>query len=136
MDEGIPAELAVAAEPVLHDLAAAGLRVQLVASDWGDARQCTAMAWWPDGTGCGVRIDLDESAAERVARVADQLQEPAVEGLPALGRPAVWPECPDHPDRHPLQAACRDGMAVWTCPAGGRVVARIGELGALFSGTA
>lgn len=128
MDEGIPGAVARAAEPVLHDLAVVGLRPRLAADRPGDAGEQRAMTWWPDGAGYGVWVHVDEAFEACVARLADQLQDAAVETLPGLGRPAVWPECPDHPDRHPLQALCVDGAAAWVCPREGRVVARIGEL--------
>lgn len=130
MDEGIAAELVAALEPVLRDLAATGLQLVVTPDDWGEVMQRTAMCRWPDGSGTGVWVLVEETLAEGVARVADQVQDLVVESLPARGLPAVWPECPDHPDRHPLQARCVDGAAVWVCPREGRVVARIGGLAA------
>jgi hypothetical protein len=128
VDEGIPVAVAAAAEPVLHDLAVVGLRPRVAADRPGDAGEQRAMTWWPDGTGYGVWVRGDEGFEACVARLADQLQDAAVEALPGLGRPAVWSECPDHPGRHPLQALILDGLAVWACPREGRVVARVGEL--------
>lgn len=61
--------------------------------------------------------------------LADQIQEAAVEALPSMGRAAVWPECPDHPNGHPLQAIVFDAAAVWTCPRTGHHISEIGRLG-------
>jgi hypothetical protein len=52
-----------------------------------------------------------------------------VEELAAQGRPATWPECPIHPDTHPLTPLARDATAVWCCPRTGQVVSAIGALG-------
>lgn len=68
---------------------------------------------------------------QRIAGVADQVQEWAVEELWRTGRPATWPECPWHPGSHPMTAVARDGRAGWTCPGSGREAGLIGTLGAL-----
>jgi hypothetical protein len=47
-----------------------------------------------DGTAQGVYAMAVESLPQRVASVADQVQEWAVEALWRAGRPATWPECP------------------------------------------
>ncbi|MFF1823390.1 hypothetical protein ACFVWG_39175 [Kribbella sp. NPDC058245] len=64
---------------------------------------------------------------------------------PALERSAVWPvwpECPDHPNAHPLRPVAKGDQALWVChhavqttgdlvPAAaesGRAVAEIGQL--------
>ncbi|MFE2567738.1 hypothetical protein [Streptomyces mirabilis] len=76
----------------------------------------------PDGTGQGVY-------GVGLAEVADGVQDWAVEALWGEGKPAVWPECPAHPDSHPLGAAVVEEVAVWVCPKEGEVpVYRIGEL--------
>ena len=67
-------------------------------------------------------------APERLADLADQLQEWEVEELAAAGRPATWPECPQHPDSHPLAPQARGDQAVWCCPASGQVISVIGAL--------
>lgn len=127
---GLPPELAVALEPVLRDLAVIPVRPRVEPRDWGSVpEQITAMTWWPDGSGTGVYILATESPAQHVAMLADQVQDAAVEALPDMGHPAVWPECPDHRNGHPLHASCFDGTAVWTCPRTGRQIAEIGRLG-------
>ena len=71
--------------------------------------------------------------AERAAALApilrdlvDQVQEWAGEALWIAGASAVWPQCPGHPNAHPLKvtvicrtATDRNGdapVAVWQCP--------------------
>lgn len=141
-------EFTRALDVVLHDLRAEGAvlpRVS-VAAGYG------LMLHEPDGSGHGVRWPESGSAADRLANLADQVQEWAVEALWSAGVPAVWPHCPQHPNSHPLSAtvaasdagsafdagAAADAAAadadaaasaaVWTCPKSGAVVARVGEL--------
>jgi hypothetical protein len=65
---------------------------------------------------------------ERIASMADQVQEWAIEERWGAGASTNWPCCPLHPDNHPMQAvACGDG-ASWTCPAGQTAIALIGAL--------
>ncbi|MGW3030812.1 hypothetical protein ACWDCB_06220 [Streptomyces sp. NPDC001178] len=82
----------------------------------------------PDGSGQGLTSPQGGTAAERLANLADQAQEWAVEALWSEGAPAVWPNCPAHPDTHPLTATVVADTAVWACPKTGATVARIGEL--------
>lgn len=86
------------------------------------------MVYASDGSGQGVSVAGHQSAAEQLADVADQVQDWAVEELCAELEPAVWPECPAHPDSHPLRARVVKGVAVWSCPRTRRVIAPIGEL--------
>jgi hypothetical protein len=57
----------------------------------------------PDGAGFhdvgsrGIHVQVSLPPAERLADLADQLQDWEVEELAAAGRPATWPECPQHP---------------------------------------
>jgi hypothetical protein len=79
----------------------------------------------------GVWVTLTRPAAERVAALAEQIQEWEVEELAAAGRPATWPECPEHPAAHPLApVVSADGAATWRCPRSGQAAGAIGELGA------
>jgi hypothetical protein len=76
-------------------------------------------------------VTLAQPAAEQVAALADQVQEWEVEALAAAGRPATWPQCPEHPASHPLEpAVSADGGAIWRCPRSGLAVCAIGKLGA------
>ena len=70
-----------------------------------------------------------EPLPQRIASVADQVQEWAVEELCAVGRPTNWPPSPQHPHSHPLSAVVQEGQAVWSCPKTGYVPAGIGQLG-------
>ena len=86
------------------------------------------MLYAPDGSGQGLTHPRGTTTPDRLANLADQVQEWAVEALWTAGVPAVWPHCPEHPNSHPLRATVADETAVWTCPKSGTVVARIGEL--------
>jgi hypothetical protein len=123
--------LAEALTPVLRDLESSGSVNPEVRDDqWpGIEGQLTGALRSPDGTGQGVFVMTDESLPQRIASVADQVQEWAVEELCSVGRPTNWPQCPQHRSSHPLAPVVRDGRAVWTCPATGRAVSEIGQLG-------
>ncbi|WP_409237631.1 hypothetical protein [Streptomyces sp. PA5.6] len=125
MDE----ELAAVLEPVLRDLRATCAVRPVVREERDDTVGELVMLYEPDGSGAGLVPRFGGSAAERTADFADQAQDWAVEALCAELRPAVWPECPEHPDSHPLAAGVVRGVAVWSCPRSRRVAARVGELG-------
>lgn len=124
------AALAEALAAVLRDLDSSGSVVPDVRDDqWsGVDGQVTAMLYSPDGSAQGVSAMLTEPPAQRIASVADQVQEWALEELCSVGRPATWPECPQHPGSHPLSAAEREGQPTWACPRSGRIVSQIGQL--------
>jgi hypothetical protein len=84
--------------------------------------------WAPDGSGQGVYAYPDDRPGERLAEVADQVQEWAVEALWSAGESAVWPQCPEHPHTHPLEAVLVKSEAVWVCPSNRGVVSPVGEL--------
>ncbi|KAB1139953.1 hypothetical protein F7R91_37835 [Streptomyces luteolifulvus] len=86
------------------------------------------MLWAPDGSAQGLTSPLGGTGADLLAHLADQVQDWAVEALWSEGASAVWPQCPTHPDPHPLTATVRTDTAVWVCPKKGTTVARIGEL--------
>jgi hypothetical protein len=87
----------------------------------------TAMLSSPYGSGIGIHVDADAPGAERVAIVADQVQERVIEEL--WGQAATnWPPCPNHPDGHPLSASPGDGIAVWVCPHDGMPFSLVGSL--------
>jgi hypothetical protein len=124
--------LETTAAPVLADMVATGALLPDLRPEAPDDRGDLAVCAWvrgSDGSGTGLSIWLANSVPERIARLADQLQEWEVEELAAAGRPATWPECPEHPGSHPLDPAVDDTRtAVWRCPRSGRVVGPIGEL--------
>ena len=80
-----------------------------------------------DGQGQGILVP-DGDRPRQLARVADQVQEWAVEELWYLGRPATWPECPFHPESHPLEPAVIADTALWQCPKTAEPMGAIGEL--------
>ena len=61
---------------------------------------------------------------DRLTDVADAVQDWAVEELWSRRESAVWPQCPTHPDSHPLRAQ----RGAWHCPTTGQRIAAIGEL--------
>lgn len=117
--------------PVLRDLRATGAIVPDVREEARDDRAGEAVSAWVtsgDGGGMGVWVSLAGSPAERVAQLAEQVQEWEVEQLCWAGRSATWPECPEHPGSHPLEPAVAGGVAVWRCPRSRRVAGTIGSL--------
>ena len=135
LTDGERAVLDAAMEPVLRDLRAAGALVPEVRYEaWEDQgpEYVSAFIAPPGETlgSQGVRVTLAHSAAERVADLAEQVQEWEVEALAAAGRPATWPECPEHPASHPLEPVMSaDSTAIWRCPRSELPVCAIGELG-------
>jgi hypothetical protein len=115
--------------PVLRDLRGAGIAAPRIEDDdWtDDPDAASVMLWSPDGGGTGVYVSRSAPACERVAAMADQVQEWAIEEL--WGQASTnWPECPHHPNSHPLKAITRDGVAVWSCPADQTPFSQIGAL--------
>ena len=66
-----------AMEPVLRDLRGAGVTAPRVEDDdWtDDPDSLSAMLWSPDGSGAGVYVSRSAPAVDRVASMADQVQE-------------------------------------------------------------
>jgi hypothetical protein len=124
------AELYEAWQYVRRDLAVPdAITPALDEDNWPrDGIQVGATSWWPDGSGMGIAVPTAAALPERVAYLADQIQEAEVEALWTAGRSAVWPHCPKHPNTHPLRAEVRDGVAVWSCT-DSEIIAPIGELG-------
>jgi hypothetical protein len=125
-------ELRRALDVVRSDVVRSGLDDLVVDDrDWCNwSRQTGAMLQSPYGHGQGVSVMIGESPDAQLASVADQVQEFIHEGILWYGgKPVVWPQCPLHPDSHPL-APVVDGTQgpVWTCPRSAHVVARIGAL--------
>jgi hypothetical protein len=119
--------------PVLRDIEASGAilpTIQEEAYEHVDDDFVSVTAWRSDGTGLGVFIPPERMVAEHVARLAEQLQEWEIEELAAVGWSATWPECPHHPNSHPLEPMVDDeNTAVWRCPRAGQVICAIGALG-------
>jgi hypothetical protein len=124
-------------EPILRDLRTSGAIVpDVVAEAHDDAGPDRVAAWIQPAPGAdyraigsqGIYVQADLSLPERLADLADQIQEWEVEELSAAGRPATWPECPQHPNTHPLTPEARGDQAAWCCPRTGQVIAGIGAL--------
>jgi hypothetical protein len=122
--------LSGALAPVLHDLGHSGAPVPGIDDQqWSEfPGQVTAMLHHADGTAQGVSAMAAEPLAQRIAAVAGQVQEWAIEALWRAGRPATWPECPEHPNAHPVTAKVQEDRAVWICPMTGHLVSDIGRL--------
>lgn len=121
--------LRLAMEPVLRDLRGAAIPAPRVEDDdWtGDPESPSVMLWGSDGSGAGVSVTRSAPEFERIASVADQVQEWAIEEL--WGRASTnWPPCPRHPNGHPMKATTRGVSAVWVCPADEALVSEIGML--------
>ena len=121
-------ELDAALAPVLHDLESC--RVQPILEPWEDRNAGMEGVWLkePDGSGAVAAVTLGTPNNDQLLRLADAVQEWAVEALNAAALPAVWPECPRHPNSHPLQPALIDQRANWCCPRDGTAIAEIGHL--------
>lgn len=126
------AELRASLEPVLHDVRVSGAIIPDIREEAHDDLGPDYVYAWishPESVGSqGIHVQVSLSPAERIAELADQLQEWEVEELAAVGRPATWPECPEHPNSHPLAPQAHGDQAVWCCPASGNVIGVIGEL--------
>ncbi|WP_218156765.1 hypothetical protein [Amycolatopsis saalfeldensis] len=121
--------LSEAMAPVLRDLRSADVAPPRIEDrDWaGDPDSASVLMWGADGSGVGVYASRSASAPDRVAMVAEQVQDWAIEQL--WGRATTnWPACPRHPETHPLRVSVRDGVAVWTCPAGGVAITPVGSV--------
>jgi hypothetical protein len=125
------AEMADVLDVVLSDL----MRTTEVSPEVRDAEwsgiegQVGAMLWLPDAGGAGIWIMKGSDRTHQVANVADQAQDWVVEALWRAGRSPVWPECPEHPNTHPLRPVEMNRAAQWVCPVSLKAVATIGSLG-------
>lgn len=115
--------------PVLRDVAASGVPMPDIRDKvWTrQSHIASAMMWSRTGGGTGVQVDLTASEPDRVAHVADQVQEWVIEELWGHA-PTNWPVCPGHPATHPLSAGTAGDVAAWVCPHDGTRVAAIGAL--------
>lgn len=115
---------------VLKDVTSSGLMApRIEIDDWyGDSQVASVMIYSrKDSTGRGVSVRNDLASAEQLVAVADQVQEWVFEDFGATR--SNWPQCPWHPNNHPLSAALMDDRGMWACPSKRAPVAGIGELG-------
>lgn len=126
----VDAVLREALEPILRELKRSRLHEpEIEDRDWtGESETASAMLWSPDGSGSGVSVLRSATPAERIADMADQVQQWAIEDQLWRVGATNWPHCPAHPNTHPLKAAAVDDAAVWVCPQGRKNVAQIGGL--------
>jgi len=126
------AEIRANLEPILRDMRNSGPIVPDVREEAHDDLGPEYVHAWielPESTGAqGIRVQVSLPPPERLADLADQLQEWEIEELAGAGRAATWPECPEHPDSHPLAPQARGNQAVWCCPLSGQVISGIGAL--------
>jgi hypothetical protein len=125
-------ELEHVAELVLRDFAASGARFVFMGRSW-EATPGQTMGWLgvaddDSDSAAGIHSLRDAGQAGNLASVADQVQDFASEVLALVTGNSTWPPCPQHPDRHPLQARVVAGDAVWRCPVSGAVAAPVGRL--------
>lgn len=125
------AYLAEAAQPVLRDLAAtSAVHLRVDPPTFPSAGQQAFLLTNIFGHAMQVQVPVGILLPERIVTVADQVQEWTVESLCEQGLPATWPECPTHPNSHPLRPAVRSGRAVWECPRSSSFVSDIGGMAA------
>jgi hypothetical protein len=71
----------------------------------------------------------EDAGVDVTQEVTDTAQDAIVEALWSAGKPAVWPNCPDHSNTHPLQTDITPSEElVWVCPRSHRVVCVVGAL--------
>ena len=127
---GVDAELEAALAPVLADLTGAtASNPRFEDVDWPLEGTVATMLFLPGAGGAGVWIAKGADRTDQVVGVADQVQQWAVEALWGSGRSPVWPECPEHPDSHPLMPIEQSGAAVWVCPVSHDEIRAIGSFG-------
>jgi hypothetical protein len=122
-------------DPILRDLRSTNGPVPKLSEfpvldevdDFGDLQIAGVWLGGQGGARTGITVMISADEAYRIYRVADQVQEWAIEELwPASS--TNWPPCPTHPDSHPLVAEVVGDVAVWMCPADSMPVASIGAL--------
>jgi hypothetical protein len=126
-----------ATAPVLRDLDVSGAIVpeilyQSPDDDGRDGRDGVSTDITLDGGHRGSVWTPTEqcSSGEQVWWAAHELQEWEVHELWEAGRSTSWPECPEHPNSHPLEPNTDDeDTAVWRCPRTRQVICAIGALG-------
>ena len=104
-----------ALEPVLRDLRSC--TVQPIVEPW-PGEGGVAGVWFreADGSGAVVEIRVRGRLEEEIVDLADRVQDWAGEALNAARQSPVWPECPRHPDSHPVEARLIGDEPTWVCP--------------------
>ena len=124
------AELETALAPVLADLArTTALTPRFEDVEWPVEGAVGTMVFLRGAGGAGVSIIKSADRTGQVVSVADQVQDWAVEALSGFGRSPIWPECPEHPNSHPLRPIERNEAAFWVCPVSRDEISAIGSFG-------
>ncbi|WP_311213581.1 MULTISPECIES: hypothetical protein [unclassified Arthrobacter] len=114
---------------VLRDVRSSGLaEPRIEDTAWNeDPQALSAMIYSVrDSSGQGVWVRRDLPPAEQLVSVADQVQEWVIEeNGPTYSN---WPQCPWHPNNHPMAAHLVGALGVWACPVLRTPAAIIGEL--------
>jgi hypothetical protein len=130
----VATDVEAAAEAVMRDVEATvpGLVLFGPVEDDNYGTLRGLMLWAVDGSGTLVSLVGQSYAtkAEAAELVAADVQEVVTEALWSLtGEASPWPECPRHPNTHPLRPEVVEGEAAWCCPMQPRpVVAAVGTL--------
>jgi hypothetical protein len=117
--------------PILRDLAATcAVRLEIVDERWVPAVQQESSFTVRDASGRETRVAIvgTQELWQDIADTAERMQEVAVEALWFEAQSVAWPDCPDHSNTHPLEAAVVSSRAVWRCPLTRQVIAEIGSL--------
>lgn len=123
------AELEAALIPVMDDLTSAtAMSPEFEDPEWPLQGRVGTTLFLPGAGGVGVSITSGGDRTSQVVSLADYVQEWAVEVLWQTGRSPVWPECPEHPDSHPLRPIARSGAAIWVCQVSQALIKPIGSL--------
>jgi hypothetical protein len=130
LTEADAAVLRAALAPLLRDLTATGMSLPDIREETRFYRERSVCGWISDlgGSGQGISVMVDNSPAEQVRELAEQIRDWATDVQVDPERPPEWPLCPEHRRAHGIYADVRDDTAVWVCPVTDRVVSPIGSL--------
>jgi hypothetical protein len=97
------------------------LAIRIDPGDPVDPYRWGRTSWLVDAGVVGVEVTTQDSPADALARLLDQLSEHGSEGERFWGR--AFPTCPGHP--HPARVEVDGSDVVFRCPDTGDTVARI-----------
>lgn len=124
-------ELLKAMEPLLHDLAVTqALLPDVEDRSWDEDPDVISAFIGRGHLDQGIRIRLSLPSAARMVDLASQVQEWEIEELWAAGKNVSWPNCPIHPNSHPLSPRASDDDPKWCCPVTDKAICAIGSLAA------
>jgi hypothetical protein len=127
------AELHAELAPVLADLSVSGsLAPEVTERACSPAPGLSCFLYQPGrGSYWGITVRAGLPPAQRLANLAYQVQDWAVEAAWTAGEDMIWPGCEAHPQAHPLvPAVSTAGQAVWRCPQTESDVCAVGRLAA------